>query len=76
MYLTNTQPDICFVVNILSRYMVESRHVHLIAVKHVMRYLKGTVDYGIEYVAESEISIQIGPVVLQTRKVHYDVASL
>jgi hypothetical protein len=42
-YLTNTRPDIYFVVNTLSQYMVEPRHVHLIAAKHVMRYLKGTI---------------------------------
>jgi hypothetical protein len=30
---------------------------HLIAVKHVMRYLKGTMDYGLKYVADSEISL-------------------
>jgi hypothetical protein len=57
MYLMNTRPDIYFVVNTLSLYMVDPRRVHLIAVKHVMRYLKGTVDYGLKYVANSEISL-------------------
>ena len=47
MYLMNTRPDICFAVNTLSKYMIEPRHVHLIATKHVLRYLKGTVDYGL-----------------------------
>jgi hypothetical protein len=37
--------------------MVDPKHVHLIAVKHVMRYLKGKMDYGIKYVANSEISL-------------------
>ena len=37
MYLTNTRPDICFVVNTLSEYMVDPIHVHLVATKHVMR---------------------------------------
>jgi hypothetical protein len=46
MYLTNTRPDICFTVNTLSQYLVEPRRVHLVAAKHVMRYLKGTLDYG------------------------------
>ena len=36
MYLTNTRPDICFVVNTLSQYMLEPKHVHLVATKHVM----------------------------------------
>ena len=45
MYLTNTRPDICFVVNTLSQYLVQPRRVHLIAAKHVIRYLKGTIDF-------------------------------
>ena len=47
MYMTNTRPDICFVVNTLSQYLVEPRRVHLVAAKHVMRYLKGMLDYGL-----------------------------
>ena len=49
MYLTNTRRDICFVVNTLSQYLVQPRRVHLVAAKHVMRYLKGTIDFGIYY---------------------------
>jgi hypothetical protein len=49
MYLTNTRPYICFAVNTLSQFLVEPRHVHLVAAKHVMRYLKGTVDCGLSY---------------------------
>jgi hypothetical protein len=50
MYLVNTRPDICFVVNTLSQFMVEPRRVHWVAAKHVLRYLRGTVDYGLSYV--------------------------
>ena len=42
-------PDICFAVNTLSQYLVQPRRVHLIAAKHVMRYLKGTIDFGLYY---------------------------
>jgi hypothetical protein len=49
MYLTNTRPDICFAVNTLSQYLVEPRRVHLVVAKHVMRYLKGTLDFGLNY---------------------------
>jgi hypothetical protein len=58
MYLMNTRPDICFDVNTLSRYMVEPRHVHLITAKHVMRYLKGTIEYGIKYDANCQFKLQ------------------
>jgi hypothetical protein len=57
MYLTNTRLDICFVVNTLSQYMVEPRHVHWITTKHVMRYLKGTIEYGIKYDADCEFRL-------------------
>ena len=49
MYLTNIRPDICFAVNTLSQYLIQPRRVHLVAAKHVMRYLKGTIDFGLYY---------------------------
>ena len=49
MYLTNTRLKICFAVNTLSQYLVKPRRVHLIAAKHVMRYLEGTIDLGLYY---------------------------
>jgi hypothetical protein len=58
MYLTNTRPYICFEVNTLSQYMVEPRHVHLIAAKHILRYFKGTIDFGIRYVSDHKIRLQ------------------
>jgi hypothetical protein len=36
----------------LSQYPVEPKHVHLIAAKHVMRYLKATLDYGLCYTGD------------------------
>ena len=49
MYLMNTRLDICFVVNTLSQFLTDQRHVHLIAAKHILRYLRGTIDYGLKY---------------------------
>jgi hypothetical protein len=57
MNLTNTRPNICFVVNTLSQYLVEPRHVHLVAAKHVMRYLKGTLDYGLCYTGDHDFRL-------------------
>jgi hypothetical protein len=57
MYLTNTRPDICFVVNTLSQYLVEPRCVHLTAAKHVMRYLKGMLDFGLCYTGDHDFRL-------------------
>ena len=50
----NTRPNICFVVNTLSQYLGNPRCVHVIISKHVMRYLKGTIDFGIYYVRDHD----------------------
>jgi hypothetical protein len=57
MYLMNTRPDIYFAVNTLSQFLVKPRRVHLVAPKHVMRYLKGTMDYGISYDGDHDFTL-------------------
>jgi hypothetical protein len=52
MYLVNTRPNIRFDVNTLSQFMVDPRQVHWITAKHVLRYLRGTGDYGLRYLGE------------------------
>jgi hypothetical protein len=49
MYITATRPNIMFVVSFISRFMARLTELHLQAAKRVLRYLKGTVDYGIFY---------------------------
>ena len=50
MYITATRPNMMFVVSFISRFMVRSTELHLQAAKRVvLRYLKGTVNYGIFY---------------------------
>ena len=58
MHLTNTRPDICFAVNALSQFMCEPMQIHWIAAKHVLRYLRGTVGYGLRYDLECHLKLQ------------------
>jgi hypothetical protein len=53
----NTSLDICFAVNTLSQYLVEPRRVHLVATKYLMRYLKGTLDYGLCYTGDFDFKL-------------------
>jgi hypothetical protein len=48
-YLVNTRPDLAFSVGVVSRYMEAPSQAHWGAVKHILRYLKGTKDYGCRY---------------------------
>ena len=48
-YLTHTRPDLLYSIGILSRYMEKPSQEHLNAVKRVIRYVKGTTDYGLLY---------------------------
>jgi hypothetical protein len=58
MYLVNTRPDICYAVNVLSQFMSQPRQTHWIATKHVLRYLRGTVGYGLRYASSVDLSLQ------------------
>lgn len=49
MYLTSTRPDIMHGVSLISRYMENPTESHLLAAKRILRYLRGTVDFGIFY---------------------------
>ena len=49
IYLTITRPDIAFSVGIVSRYMQEPMKAHMVIVKRILRYIKGTLEYGLLY---------------------------
>ena len=49
IYLTATRSDMMFVVSLISRYMENPTEFHLQVAKRVLRYLKGTLDFGIFY---------------------------
>ena len=53
-YLTLTRPDLIFSVSYLSRFMSKPYSNHMAAAKRVLRYIKGTVDYGLVYVSDKE----------------------
>ena len=58
MYLNNMRLDIFFAMNTLSQFPTNPRHVHLIATKHILRYLKGTVEYGLKYEVNQKINLE------------------
>jgi hypothetical protein len=57
MYLVNSRPEFCFVINTLSQFQVEPRHEQWTTAKHVLRYICGTLNYGLTYTASSDIQL-------------------
>ena len=51
--MCGTRPDISFIVNLLSQYMSKPKYVHLKIAKGVLRYLKKTIDYELNYTRHS-----------------------
>ncbi|GKC55382.1 retrovirus-related pol polyprotein from transposon TNT 1-94 [Tanacetum coccineum] len=49
MYLTTTRPDIQFLTYLCARYQASPKESHLIVVKRIFRYLKGTPSLGLWY---------------------------
>nr|GEY50881.1 ribonuclease H-like domain-containing protein [Tanacetum cinerariifolium] len=47
-YLTFTRPDLSYVVQQVCLYMHDPRDPHFTALKHILRYVRGTFDYGLQ----------------------------
>ncbi|KAG7533051.1 Phosphoglucose isomerase (PGI) [Arabidopsis thaliana x Arabidopsis arenosa] len=58
MYLANcTRPDIAFATNLLARYNSSPTHRHWKGIKHIFRYLQGTIDLGLFYPRNSAFGL-------------------
>ncbi|CAM8877602.1 unnamed protein product [Rhodiola kirilowii] len=47
--MTSTRPDIAYAMRKLSRYTSNPSNLHWEAIKRVLKYLKGTMNYGLVY---------------------------
>lgn len=57
MYLVNTRPSICFIVNTLSQFMVDKKRVHWTTARHILRYMRGIVGYGLKYTRGDDVRL-------------------
>jgi hypothetical protein len=59
LYATVSRWDIQYAVGCVSRYMSNPQQVHLTAAKNILRYLKGTLDYGIFYPSHDNCNLSV-----------------
>ncbi|KAL6318356.1 hypothetical protein AAG906_039448 [Vitis piasezkii] len=57
-YVTLTRPDIAFVVNKAYQFMSKPFDVHWLAVKRILRYLKGTLNLGLQFQPTTSMELQ------------------
>jgi hypothetical protein len=57
MYLAHTRPDICYAVDSLSQFICEPKYIHIVVVKHILRYVRGTIAYGIRYTSSGGVML-------------------
>ena len=57
LYLTASRPDIMYATCLCARFQADPRDLHLVAVKRILRYLKGTPNLGIWYPKESGFNL-------------------
>jgi hypothetical protein len=59
MYLLATRPDLAYSVCLVARFMERPTEIHVAAVKRIMRYLKGTLGFGVLYKAGGNINLNL-----------------
>ncbi|KAL8106255.1 hypothetical protein AgCh_029879 [Apium graveolens] len=59
MYITTTRPDLTFVVSLIARFMAKPTEMHYQVAKRVLKYLKGTTNFGILY-KRGEVGALVG----------------
>lgn len=57
LYLTTTRPDILQAVTVVARLQAMPKETHVLAVKRIFKYLKGTVDLGLWYPRGKDLSL-------------------
>ena len=57
LYLTASRPDIMYATCLCARFQADPRDLHLVAVKRILRYLKGTPNLGLWYPKESGFNL-------------------
>jgi hypothetical protein len=53
LYLTHSKPDLSYAVGAVSKFMQELHELHWKDAKCILRYVQGTITFGIHYVADS-----------------------
>jgi hypothetical protein len=57
LYLTHSRLDLSYAVGAVSRFMQEPHELHWKVSKHILRYVQGTITFGIHYGSYSTLDL-------------------
>jgi hypothetical protein len=57
LYLTHSRPDLSYAVGTVSRFMQEPHELHWKDAKCILRYVQGTITFGIHYATDSTLDL-------------------
>ena len=49
LYVTASRPDAMEEVRLVTRFQANPKEAHVLAIKRIFRYLKGTTEFGLWY---------------------------
>ena len=57
LYLTHSRPYLSYPFGTVSRFMQEPHELHWKAAKQILRYVHGTITFGIDYAVDSALDL-------------------
>jgi hypothetical protein len=57
LYVTTSRPDVMQEIRQVARFQATPKESHVLAVKRIFRYLKGTKEFGLWYPKRKDISL-------------------
>ena len=57
LYVTTSRPDFMQAVGLVARFQANPKEAHVLAIKRISRYLKGTTEFGLWYLKGNELTL-------------------
>ena len=57
LYVTTSSPDVMHAVGLVVRFQANPKETHVLAIKRIFRYLKGTTELGLWYPKGNELTM-------------------
>ena len=59
LYVTTSRPDVMQAVGLVARFQENPKEAHVLAIKRIFRYLKGTIEFGLWYLKGNELTLVV-----------------